>query len=48
MAGMYVVKYKGNIVAGPFVSLSDATRAQARLYQESGCIPLADFELILE
>ena len=48
MAGMYVVKYKGNIVAGPFVARSDAERAQHRLYSESGCIPLADFELVLE
>jgi hypothetical protein len=48
MAGMYVVKYKGNIVAGPFNNGYDAQRAQARLYQESGCIPLADFEITFE
>jgi len=48
VAGIFVIKYKGNIVAGPFVSRYDAERALQRLYQESGCIPLSDFELVLE
>ncbi len=46
----YVIKYHGNIVAGPFLSNYQAVQKQAKLFKEYGstAISLSDFKIVQE
>lgn len=46
----YVVKYHGNIVAGPFLSNYEAVQAQSKLFRKLGStsVGLKDFEITNE
>lgn len=44
----YVVKFHGNIVAGPFLSNYEAVQAQSKLFRQYGstAVGLSDFEIV--
>lgn len=46
----YVIKYHGNIVAGPFLSEYAAIQKRSKLFKEYGstAISLSDFKVIKE
>jgi hypothetical protein len=46
----YVIKYNGNIVAGPFLSEYAAVQKRSKLFKEYGstAISLSDFKIIKE